>query len=63
MLKNILHLENVKTIDKKNQKSILAGSFSIGIYCGHGHPYCCSTCNKKGFVGGNLIRGICECFG
>ncbi|WP_299433937.1 hypothetical protein [uncultured Aquimarina sp.] len=67
MLKNILNLENVKSIDKKEQKSITAGNYNLnlpfGIYCGVGHPYCCNYCKRSGFSGGNLHGGNCRCFG
>jgi len=67
MLKNILNLDNVKSIDKKEQKSITGGNnyldLPVGIYCGVGHPYCCSSCIRQGFSGGNLHGGNCRCFG
>ncbi|WP_109301937.1 hypothetical protein [Aquimarina sp. AU474] len=56
MLKNILHLENVKKIDKKQQKVIAGGAFSN--YCGS----CCQYCRSVGHdTGAVYFNGECYC--
>ncbi len=55
MLNNILNLENVKKIEKKQQKGIAGGVFSN--YCGS----CCQYCRSNGHDTGALHNGDCYC--
>ena len=57
MLNNILNLENVKKIDKKQQKGIAGGGLFITSYCGQ----CCQYCKSLGHDTGALHNGECYC--
>ncbi len=61
MLKNILNLENVQKIEKKEQESITGGFPGIGSLLS-GCSSCCWLCRKNGYNTGYYHPGWgCTC--